>query len=893
MQTLKMDFQSQSAPPVVPVMQSDAQSRFIGITLYNGGAPYEAPEGASYTVQYRGPGANNMGWYDTITLSSGTRKAVIVDSASKNVVTLELAEQALRVNGNVFVNLCVVTNTGYMLKTFPIICRVTGAAFHDTVAVKSFFYVTGITSEQWLAYVTACQDAQKRAEDAAAKFVTDPTLSLSGKAADAKATGDAVGQLKEDIVSNEKRNLVNLGAQKVVKGSYYLDRGFSQTSYYTWYFDLAPFNTNRFIVTAASPGYTNFVTFLDESMKTVGYVENSSKNVVVKSEMYVTKPENAKYIASTTDYLHPNSKALLVSACISVDEIQGAPLYTTDNGEDVGVYPIVILKGTANNGKLDSSYIPNTTKRAALYCPKSNCDIKIKCVGKFSISYENVWTKEAMVHKEDTGRWILIQNDSNTDFENVPTGEDIMMVALSEKLHDVVAKPYCIDITNKFTYNQASNSTIPFKPSNIRVVTSLFSPPQKETIMISVPGTIDVIVEEFILEDGVYSKKYMYKDFAANINVWLNGTFYCNVYPERYYTILIRNKDNSPISVGQVYKYLHVYKVDNRFHIPEYYRDYLSQKEKEVLENIASFNSFAFAFITDIHIQRNTKHSPALMRRIKTSCAIKTILGGGDWQTAWNSDEKGKNAIVDDMIELRDLFFDVPMLKTIGNHEWAYGGNNQYNISTDEAYNLYYRSDEEKAKSEIVYPENGNGTYFYSDDKTNKIRYISVNCMDYADNLDISKYNKEWYFSISEEQIAWLKSSLNLPSNDWLCVVFSHVPLWTSSERPFGSSTLVVNADKIGKIISGYTSKTEEFSAHKGTLVCWLAGHTHRDALIEWHGTHMVVTNGDCFIREEGAQTRTLGTTSEQCFDIFCINKKERKAKIVRIGAGENREFAY
>ena len=210
MQTLKMDFQSQSTPPVVPVMQSDAQSRFIGITLYNGGIPYEAPEDASYTVQYRGPGANNMGWYDTIQLSSGTRKAVIVDSASKNVVTLELAEQALRVNGNVFVNLCVVTNTGYMLKTFPILCRVTGAAFPDTVAVQSFFYVTGITSEQWLAYVTACQDAQKRAEDAAAKFVTDPTLSLSGKAADAAKVGEAVNaeaerakgvenQLKEDL----------------------------------------------------------------------------------------------------------------------------------------------------------------------------------------------------------------------------------------------------------------------------------------------------------------------------------------------------------------------------------------------------------------------------------------------------------------------------------------------------------------------------------------------------------------------------------------------------------------------------------------------------------------------------------------------------------------------
>nr|DAU49730.1 MAG TPA: hypothetical protein [Caudoviricetes sp.] len=193
MQTIKMDFQSQSTPPVVPVMQSDAQSRFIGLTLYDGGVPYSAPSGAVYTVEYHGQGANNTGWYDTIQLPSGTRKAVVVSSSSPNVVTLELAEQALRVNGKVEVSLCVVNNTGYKLNTFPIICRVTGAPYVDPVSVRSYFYVTGLTSEQWTAYVTACQDAQKRAEDAAAKFVTDPTLSVEGKAADAKA----VGQLKK------------------------------------------------------------------------------------------------------------------------------------------------------------------------------------------------------------------------------------------------------------------------------------------------------------------------------------------------------------------------------------------------------------------------------------------------------------------------------------------------------------------------------------------------------------------------------------------------------------------------------------------------------------------------------------------------------------------------
>lgn len=210
MHNITIDFNNPGLPQVIDVMQSDAQSRFIGLTLYDGGVPYSAPSGAVYTVEYHGQGANNTGWYDTIQLSSGTRKAVTVSSSSPNVVTLELAEQALRVNGKVEVSLCVVNNTGYKLNTFPIICRVTGAPYVDPVAVRSYFYVTGLTSEQWLAYVTACQDAQKRAEDAAATFETDPTLSVEGKAADAAKAGKAInaeaerakgveGQIKEDL----------------------------------------------------------------------------------------------------------------------------------------------------------------------------------------------------------------------------------------------------------------------------------------------------------------------------------------------------------------------------------------------------------------------------------------------------------------------------------------------------------------------------------------------------------------------------------------------------------------------------------------------------------------------------------------------------------------------
>lgn len=201
MQILKMDFQSQSAPPVAPVMQSDAQSRFIGIALYNGGTPYAAPDGAVYTVQYRGEGANNFGWYDQILTASGKHAAVTVDADSPHIVTLELAEQALRRPGDVHVNLCVMgPDTGYELRTFDIIVRVGGAAYPDDVAVQSYFFVTGVSSSSWLSYVSTCLEAQQAAKKAvtlAENSATTAKKAAASASADAKNAQDNASSAKE------------------------------------------------------------------------------------------------------------------------------------------------------------------------------------------------------------------------------------------------------------------------------------------------------------------------------------------------------------------------------------------------------------------------------------------------------------------------------------------------------------------------------------------------------------------------------------------------------------------------------------------------------------------------------------------------------------------------
>ena len=213
MQTIHLDFQSQGVPPVVPVMQSDSRSRFVGIVLYNGGVPYEAPSGANYTVQYRSTVKHSFGWYDTIQDSSGSRKAITQDGSSPHILTVELAEQALRVPGDVLVNLCVLTESGYQLSTFPFVARVTGVSYPDDVAVQSYLMVAGGSSASWMTYVTACLKAQQEAEEAVSQ-----AQAASEKAQQARSDLESAVEKTETAASDaakavEQVKIIANGAQ--------------------------------------------------------------------------------------------------------------------------------------------------------------------------------------------------------------------------------------------------------------------------------------------------------------------------------------------------------------------------------------------------------------------------------------------------------------------------------------------------------------------------------------------------------------------------------------------------------------------------------------------------------------------------------------------------------
>ena len=180
MREIKIDFDNPGLPQRLDVVENDAQSRFFKAVLYKDGKAYDAPSGATYSIMYRGFGPQNEGWYDTINDGAGKRAAC---SVSGNVVTCEIARQALRVPGHVSVVLCVTGSNGYMRHGWPIDCNCRNDNYTGGTSVESFFYITQVTNADWTSAIQTWEEL---------KNMIDPTLSLSGKAADAAKVGEAV-----------------------------------------------------------------------------------------------------------------------------------------------------------------------------------------------------------------------------------------------------------------------------------------------------------------------------------------------------------------------------------------------------------------------------------------------------------------------------------------------------------------------------------------------------------------------------------------------------------------------------------------------------------------------------------------------------------------------------
>lgn len=203
MQQIRIDFDNPGLPQSLGVVEGESQSRIFQAALYKSGAAYTAPAGAVYSIMYRGFGPQNQGWYDTIEDGAGKRAACTV---SGNVVTCELARQALRVPGHLTVVLCVSDAKGYMLKSWPIMADVRNDGYEDTGEIEMYFNLSGLAGN----YLTQLEKAMADAEATKNNLISISTQAQKDIDAKAAAALESipeeyteldgnVKQLKEDI----------------------------------------------------------------------------------------------------------------------------------------------------------------------------------------------------------------------------------------------------------------------------------------------------------------------------------------------------------------------------------------------------------------------------------------------------------------------------------------------------------------------------------------------------------------------------------------------------------------------------------------------------------------------------------------------------------------------
>lgn len=678
---------------------------------------------------------------------------------------------------------------------------------------------------------------------------------------------------------------------------YNKDQKASSTSGSLFFFNVYELPLVR-IRTSAGP-YFNFYTLLDSKGNVVDYQRNDDSKAAATVDITVAIPNNVY--------------TLVVSG--APGKGSSAKVHVTTYGmkwEDGKVY-----QGSFSPDDLDS-YIENGMASANICVDTSHCEAIITVDDTYQIwdNHLQQWTNE-----------ILVQQNDDLNFISTKRTDGAYFSATDVYNHFKVAKSPIKPLVLKSTKNGLSDISDRFKLQYNTILTDSKSNTcfyygknialgmriATQFITVDRPQSWLIDCDDGYKADLMTAKpdgngNYLQYDFYNGAQLFQTplgfkgGHDYVNVYPQGAYALVFgASDDKSKITIADLWDHVRVYQVDNLVHLPSYYVGHIKDRVATINEKLTSPDDFGFGFITDVHAEFNTKHFPALIDEVRTKTPVNEFLGGGDWATAWfasNNDADQKPELFSFFEELRRLFKGVPLLKTVGNHEWAYGANNSYNITSQEMY-AYYLRDEDKMFSNIQWgPDH---TYYYWDNQQAKCRYISLNVMDYPDTVKPTGNadNKEWYFKVSDTQINWLKATLNSVPDGYVVAIESHlVPLNADQFASFPAAkigTTITNGEDLQAIASAYAAKTGDFASAKGELLGWFGGHYHADDITVRNGVTYITTIADCMSVWDipGAPKKTVGTISEQAFDVATVDRATRKVSLIRIGDGVDRSFTY
>ncbi len=344
--------------------------------------------------------------------------------------------------------------------------------------------------------------------------------------------------------------------------------------------------------------------------------------------------------------------------------------------------------------------------------------------------------------------------------------------------------------------------------------------------------------------------------------------------------------------------------------IPEYWNEHIAKKIEEIHNRQiqAGINSSSFALITDLHWATNAKHSAAILEKVMNSCGIPYFFNGGDVVSA--SGLCPASSLIRDISEFNEAFKNIAekCLPVFGNHDHAFSTfpAPEFYVETmnkEQIYDSYFRP-YTKYNNRVTGPD---GTYCYADDTHHKMRYIALNLfIKNTDEVDEKGYPVcKCHQGLMQEQLDWLANvALDVPSPDWTVVVCSHIPAHQMPSNvdvalgicdAFRRHTTYSKSKSFSGAAEHFTVNVDvDFTGRGGNFAMWVAGHTHCDEAEYPSGILSTTTIDDALHNVASLPRKHVrGTTSEQAFDVFTVDKNNHKVYATRIGCGENREFEY
>lgn len=343
--------------------------------------------------------------------------------------------------------------------------------------------------------------------------------------------------------------------------------------------------------------------------------------------------------------------------------------------------------------------------------------------------------------------------------------------------------------------------------------------------------------------------------------------------------------------------------------IPEYYDTHINAKLKKIKDKELAygFNGDTFIFITDIHNSVRSKHTVPIIKKVRDYTNACKVLNGGD-----NINNAAIGNKYGSLVQHYNLFDDFSFLGTDHLYTMANHDENSIHytmadlIHPSEMYSSAFKYLEEK----VIFNSNDEDKrYYYKDNKAQKIRYISLNCIDvpYIEQGGRLKYAGQHTYAFRQKQLSWLANeALNFNEEGWSVVVFTHVPPSpvNGSDNEIKNKEVALNILKAFKNGTSYSSTqttgdfaqniSVDFSTRQtGDVLMWLAGHVHMDNIKVDTEIPIVTTVCNHPSKWDTAPDRNIGTVTEECLDVICVDKNTRTIDLIRIGAGEDRQFTY